>query len=247
MNILKSIIKNLLSTLNVVRGNIHRNDRQGALYRAWGHIFSNHLPGDYVEFGVYTGGGVIASLTNYGEFKKWLELEKVSKENWRRKLASQSKLNSPPTFHCLDTFTGMPENDERNPSFAAGTFNSNYDEIKKRISSANNIGLELKFYKGLFSETGAKLIENLNQKKIAIANIDCDLESSTRDALNIIADHIQIGTIVMFDDYNAFCADNRKGQRAAFLEFQNKSEFIFESFFAYHFCGQSFLTVGRKT
>jgi hypothetical protein len=39
----------------VLGGELNKNDRAGALHRAWGHIFTNHIQGDYVEFGVYQG------------------------------------------------------------------------------------------------------------------------------------------------------------------------------------------------
>ena len=78
---------------------------------------------------------------------------------------------------------------------------------------------------------------------MAIVNIDGDLYESAKDALDIVKDHIQVGTVLLFDDYNAYCADNRAGERRAFREFCGKTSFKFEPWFTYQYSGQSFLCV----
>ena len=88
--------------------------------------------------------------------------------------------------------------------------------------------------------------KSLKGKKIAILNIDCDLKSSTIDALEIIKNFLQIGTIILFDDYNQFNANNEKGQRKAFNDFEKNNQFQFEKLYTYGFAGQSFLIVGYK-
>jgi hypothetical protein len=47
----------------------------------------------------------------------------------------------------------------------------------------------------------------------------------------------------MFDDYNTYCADNKKGERRAFREFCETVPFKFEPWFAYQYSGQAFLCV----
>ncbi len=133
----------------VLGGDLNKNDRAGALHRAWGHIFTNHIYGDYVEFGVY---------------------------------------------------------------------------------------------QGMFSETAPSLSERLSSK-IAIINIDCDIYGSTVDALTAIRDRLQLGCVLMFDDYNAYCADNSQGERRAFHEFSTSTHFKFEPWFTYQYSGQAFLCV----
>ncbi len=243
---IKQIVLKIMSEMNLVRGDLHRNDRQGALHRAWGHIFNNHLVGDYVEFGVYKGDGVVASLRSYAEFSRWLEGEKVSAEEWRQEVAKKSPLNRMPQFHCLDTFGGMPSNEEGSIAFEGNTFQTNLEDVRKKVSENNSLNCEIRYYPGLFSETSDKFRKDLTGRKIAIANIDCDLMESTVDALNAIKDYIDIGTIILFDDYNTFNADREKGQRKAFANFQSESMFVFEQFFSYQYSGQSFLLIGKK-
>jgi len=243
--IVKRLVNIIIERLVLIRGNINRNDNFSGLFRAWGFIYSNHIEGDYVEFGVYRGDSVINSLKCHQEFDYWLKNQKISKEEWRREVANQSPLSKFPKFHCLDTFEGMPDNDEGAIQFAKNTFNSSLDMVIKRVSKENKLSIEVNFYKGLFDKNIDKFNKQLENRKIAIANIDCDLKESTTDALNMIQDKIDIGTVLLFDDYYSFSGDNNKGQKLAFREFCDKSQFIFEKFYTYQYMGQSFLIVGK--
>ena len=240
-----SLPRQLFKKSKILRGSVHRNDRFGGVHRAWGHIFSNHLEGSYVEFGVYKGDGIISSLFCHAEFIGWLNEQKVSDEKWRRELANKSPLNVAPTFHCLDTYSGMPENDEGAINFEHDTFNTDFETVKERIKNNNPLNCKIIHYQGLFKDTSAQLKENIKKKSIAIANIDCDLMESTVDALEAIKDNIDIGTVLLFDDYNAFNSDQNKGQRKAFSDFQKDSNFVFEKFYTYHYSGQAFLVIGK--
>jgi O-methyltransferase len=243
----KKIILKVINFLGLVRGNVNRNDNFSALHRAWGYIYSSHnFSGDYVEFGVYRGDGVVNSLIAQQEFHRWLENQKKSSEKWRREVALNSIHNKLPTFHCLDTFDSMPENNEGEIQFAKNTFTTNLKLVTEKINKVNRLKLNVKYYKGFFVNQLEEFNKSFKNRKIAIANIDCDLYESTKDALNMIEDKIDIGTILLFDDYNAFNADNKKGQRLAFKDFCDNTHFEFEKFFSYHYCGQSFLIVGKN-
>ena len=110
----------------------------------------------------------------------------------------------------------------------------------------NSLSEKVYLYKGLFSETANQFKDNISDRKISIANIDCDIYSSTIDSLNIINDYLQVGSIILLDDYNSFNADNNKGQRKAIKEFKNNSKWLLEPFFSYMFSGQSFLICDKK-
>lgn len=69
---------------------------------------------------------------------------------------------------------------------------------------------------------------------------------STSDALNAIKQNIDIGTILLFDDYNAFSGNQEKGQRKALNEFIKQSNFVIEKLYHYHNSGQAFLLVGKN-
>ena len=246
MKLFKKISLLILRKLGMVRGEINQNDRHGALFKSWGHVYTNSLVGDYVEFGVYQGDSVVSSLDSLKKFNSWFMSQYHSNEAWRRDHAKKSALNNPRMFHCLDTFEGMPDNNEGAISFAPGNFICDLNTVKTKVNKANRDGIEIQYYKGLFCDTKAEFQSSMQNRKIAIANIDCDLQESAADALSCIEQNIDIGTVVLFDDYNCFNADNNKGQRKAFSDFRNKSSFVFEKFFTYHFAGQAFLVVGNN-
>jgi hypothetical protein len=245
---LKKYILSVLESKKIHRGDIHRNDRYGALYKAWGHIYTNHMEGDYAEFGVYRGQSMADSYSAYKQFEDWISLEYSqgghNKEEWRKNVAAKF-VNNRPVFHGFDTFGGMPSNDEGNVSFEEGTYLSNIDDVRAKILNSGMPKEQLELYKGLFSESKEAALGNF-KRKLAIVNIDCDLYISTKDVFDIIKDHIQVGTVLLFDDYNDYCADNSQGERRAFREFQEESEFTFEPWFSYLFSGQAFLCTGKK-
>ena len=140
---MKKTILSIIEKLKIIRGNVNRNDRFSALYRAWGHVFSNNMYGDYVEFGVYRGDSVIFSLQAHYEFMKWLNNQKKSDEGWRKKVSNKSPLNKLPQFHCLDTFDGMPNNKEGGNSISFSIFHyiiriGKKESIKKKSFRNSN-------------------------------------------------------------------------------------------------------------
>lgn len=225
----------------VLGGDLNKNDRAGALHRAWGHVFTNHICGDYVEFGVYQGSSFVESYKQYKTFDRWLQGQLVSPEKWRRTVA-QAYSSHKVHFHGLDTFAGMPKNAEGNATFAEGTYVSSHVAVRAKCIGAGMQPTNFSLYQGLFSETASSLAQRLSPK-IAIANIDCDIYGSAVDALEAIRGRLQLGCVLMFDDYNAYCADNKQGERRAFREFCNTIPYKFEPWFAYQYAGQSFLCV----
>lgn len=169
-----------------------------------------------------------------------------SKESWRRSVA-ESYIDHQPLFHALDTFSGMPDNDERNITFSSGTFYATQDEVKTSCAKKGlNEETGLRFYRGLFYDTADKLRENMTGRKAAIINIDCDLYCSAKESLEISEEFIQVGTVLLFDDYDCFNANNNKGERKAFAEFSSQSRFQFEPWHPYKYAGQSFLCVDEQ-
>jgi UDP-2,3-diacylglucosamine pyrophosphatase LpxH len=153
---MKKIIKDFLEKYKFVRGDINLNSRAGALHKCWGHIFSNHLFGDYVEFGVYHGDSFLESINQFEQFKKWLENQKNSSEKWRVEIATNSPLNQTVYFHGLDTFEGMPKNDEKNFTFQEKSFLSSYEKVQDRIQKVNFKNFFL--YKGKFNESENEIL-----------------------------------------------------------------------------------------
>ena len=90
--------------------------------------------------------------------------------------------------------------------------------------------------------------EIIEENKIALAYIDCDYYSSTIQVLNFLSDKISHGTIIAFDDWDCYFADNKRGQRLAFLQWSKKikRKYVFEEFRRMNSGGNSFIVQELK-
>ena len=234
--ILKKIIRNFFKKKKFVRGDIHQNDISGTLHKCWGHVFGNHLFSDYIEFGVYHGDSFLESIKQFEEFRNWLDDQKLSSEKWRVNVALNSPLNQAVYFHGLDTFDGMPKNNEKNFVFHEKSFLSSYEKVHNRIQKIKFKNFYL--YKGKFNEKKKLVFENFKDRKISIANIDCDIYSSTVDILTLAEKRIVPGTVILFDEligYNAWKLNEFK----AFREFVDRHAVKFDWIAAVANAGQA--------
>lgn len=233
---LRKLFSEALSRSGLLRGDLNRNDRAGALHRAWGHVFTNQIAGDYLEFGVYHGDSFIESYRQYSTFRRWQQGQLTATEEWRRQVAKDYARTSV-HFHGFDTFNGIPLNDEGNRTYAGGTFKADYTSVSARCAAAMPKE-SYTLHRGLFADVKP---ESVTSKIAAIVNIDGDLYSSCVDALRVARPLLQVGTVVMMDDYNAFNAAPTRGERRALAEFLESENIKFEAWYPYMFVGQSFL------
>ena len=227
----------MLSSRKLAGGHVNRNDRMGALFRSWGHIATNQIQGDYYEFGVFQGDSLVQSFQAWSDFKSWVNKQVgADAPAWRQEVWKEySEFN--PRFVGVDTFEGMPDNDESSTIFAKGTFQTSLELVEGKCESVGLSSPELTLVKGLFADTDKELIA----PKAAIINVDGDLYQSAVDALELVKDSIQQGTVLLMDDYNMFNAANDKGERRALLEFCERTDIEIEPWFPYQFVGQAFL------
>jgi hypothetical protein len=96
---------------------------------------------------------------------------------------------------------------------------------------------QFELIESFYSELQADTFTN----KAAVIHIDADIYQSAVEALELMRNSIQQGTVILFDDYNCFDASNNKGERRALREFSEKTGIFFEPWFAYRNVGQAFL------
>lgn len=226
-----------------VTADINRNDRVGALHRAWGHVFTSQLQGAYYEFGVYKGEAFRASRQVYQTFFDWQQGQLVSDEPWRRQVA-RPYAEFRHHFYAFDTFEGMPDNAEGNHNFTKGTFLCSLEEFSRLNRGVGIVeGPQVRYFMGTFAEVARRdraIVETL--QPAAIVNLDCDLYASARDALELVAPRLMQGTVLLVDDWNTFAARRDAGERKAIREFlQTHRGWECEPWFAYHYSGQAFL------
>lgn len=134
-----------------------------------------YLPklGDIVEFGSYRGGSAIfmASLA-----KRYMPDARV----WG-----------------LDTFEGMPDTDTGVDLHVRGNFNDvDYDALNAYIGTIDLPNL--RFVKGLFEQTTDGVLAKA--QKLALAHIDCDIQSAATYTWDRVKPHMAAGGYVVFDD-----------------------------------------------
>lgn len=203
-----------LDRYNARRASLYNNQRYSAFRDAIDFIDYEKVPGDILEFGVFTGK-TLALLYHLSRNSHW-------KFTTRRVVG-------------LNSFSGLSGLTEAHPRWnqESCSFNDERDHPTSPQGSKVTDGVVrdlFQYYgfeaptlhKGLFSETLPALIPSL-YPKIALAHIDCDLYKSTRDVLLHSSIAWQEGTILLFDDWFHYAGNPDRGEAAATAEFFAKN------------------------
>jgi len=124
--------------------------------------------------------------------------------------------------HGFDSFQGLPENW--------------HDERKEKYSTKGVIPKVpplVKLHAGWFSETLPAFLK-MHPQPVRLVNIDCDIYSSTKEVLDLLASQIVPGTVIIFDEYigNAHWRDDEfKAFQEAVARYRWQYEYLSFSFF----------------
>jgi O-methyltransferase len=143
-------------------------------YELW-HLLGQviNLGGDVLEVGVWRGGtGCLLAAK------------------------AQSLTKNAAVFLC-DTFTGVVKAGELDNFYKGG---EHADTSKAIVAGlANSLGLDkVKILEGIFPDETGKIIEG---NKICFCHIDVDVYQSAKDVINWVWPRLQVGGIIVFDDY----------------------------------------------
>jgi tetratricopeptide (TPR) repeat protein len=118
-------------------------------------------------------------------------------------------------IHGFDSFEGLPENwnDEPKGSYSA---EGCLPEVPKNVV----------LHKGWFNETLPIFIREFNTP-IRFLHIDCDLYSSTKTILDVLAEKIIVGTVIVFDEFIGYKSWDQDEFRA-FKEAVQRYEWEYE-------------------
>lgn len=162
-------------------------------------------PGDYYEFGLFRG---YTFLTAY----------RAAEDNELRSMR----------FHGFDSFKGLPEAEDADDDdkFFEGQFACSLPSVKKNLTRH---GMDLEranLVEGYYSNTLTQQLHELGNppfRRAAVVMLDCDLYSSTRDALNWLTRYLDAGTVLVFDDWYVY-GDETRGQPRALHEWLNRRQ-----------------------
>ena len=187
---------------------IKRDARASTFFNALEYINSEKIPGDVLEFGVFTG--LSLALFAHGHAFD-------PKDMTRR-------------FAGFDSFEGLPPSAEAHARWQPADCAINHGwhpllPVGARVTPQATLdlftacGLEAPaLHIGPFTETINRVVPS-TYREIALVHVDCDLYESTRDALALASPAFQDGVMVMFDDWFHYRGHPNKGQARALSEF----------------------------
>lgn len=137
-------------------------------------------------------------------------------------------------FVAFDSFEGLPEIQEidKQQIWSKGRLATTEKTFVSVVTQAGMPPERLTTVKGFYDQSLTREVqERLLPRKAAVIYVDCDLYASTVPVLSFIRPFFQRGTVLVFDDWNCFCADPDRGERRAWREFLEANQDLqFEAF-----------------
>lgn len=157
-------------------------------------VRESKIAGDYYEFGVGQGRSAVAAI----------------------RAARKHDLGY--AFHLFDSFEGLPElvgADLGSAQFRKGQYAHTQEDVESFLGRHLHHDLDgVHFRKVWFKDLANASFHG----KAAIVHVDCDLYESTKPVLHFVTNLLANGTLLLFDDFNAFSASSGHGQRRAMAE-----------------------------
>lgn len=207
-----------LYPLRVAIGRLIARGDTPIMHKAAQFVASNQVPGDYLEFGVYTGGSFASAFHSLRRaFEEYSAPGNTPQEaNERRELWQQMR------FVAFDSFEGLPAPtgiDTQTRNFVQGKFACSQSQFEKNIASAG-VPLERTIVvPGWFAYTLTEAtIRRHHLRHAAIVHIDSDLYESAKRALDFVTPLLVDGTVIIFDDWYAYRGNPYLGEQRAWRE-----------------------------
>jgi len=180
--------------------------------------------GDYYEFGVFKGYAF-----------------------WQSQLAAQELDIKNMHFFGFDSFAGLPPingvDDTADAPFYEGQYAWPLEQVTAELDNRGVDWKRCSLIEGYFDTTlNEETRLKHKMRKASIVLLDSDLYESAIVALEFLQDSFIDGSILIMDDWNAFDADDSRGERLALAEFEAKySRWKAEPWFPYGLYGQVFI------
>jgi Macrocin-O-methyltransferase (TylF) len=115
---------------------------------------------------------------------------------------------APHIIHGFDSFKGLPE------AWAGFNLGRGAFDLKGRLP---RVPKNVRLHRGYFEDSAPTWLRE-NAGPVAFIHLDCDLYSSTKTVLSLMASRMTTGTVVLFDEYFNY-ANWEQHQFKAFQEF----------------------------
>jgi O-methyltransferase len=163
------------------------------------------VKGDYLEFGMWKGGSMIAAY------------------HLSKRFGSLSDMK----FYGFDSFQGIPTlnvNKSEAKAFPPGIFSAGLLEVRNNLVHADVDMSRVELIPGWYSDTlNHETEEKLGLRAAAIVNVDCDVYESTVPVLTFVEPYLVDGSIVIFDDWYCFANREELGEQKAFKEWLERN------------------------
>lgn len=190
------------------------------MYKCGAFIAADKIEGDYLEFGVFSGGSFIQAY--HAMQAAFTQASTPSIWNTDQDCAERRRLWSRMRFFAFDSFEGLPPPtgiDAMSSDFAAGKFASSQAEFEERIARGGVPMDRVTTVPGWYEDTlTQETIAGTGLNKAAVVLVDCDLYESARRVLEFITPLLVDGTIVIFDDWYNFRGHPDLGEQRACRE-----------------------------
>jgi O-methyltransferase len=217
---------------------VHLKEAMKTLAHAVMYVYDAEVEGDILEFGTMSGNTA-------KEMAASMRIsEACASPEWWKNHPDKKEL------HLFDSFEGFPEDgrDADAPHVLSNIWRPgnckglNQTELVERVTGETKFDLHrLKIHPGWFKDT----VREYN-RDVSLVNVDCDLYSSTMDALLPLFGKNQIsdGAMILFDDFNCNRASPRHGQRKAWEELKRKFDIYYSDEGSYGLFGRKFIVHG---
>jgi hypothetical protein len=183
--------------------------------------FVNAGLGDYLEFGVYTGGSLCAAYRAAYEFYRQLSLDAVWGDLAGQVATGRHQWDAL-RFIGFDSFQGIPAitgPDAERPNFVEGEWAATQNQVWNTIDQSGVDRHKIHLVEGFFEEScNPETAERLGLTEIAVVHVDSDIYESARTALNFCTPYFREGSVVIFDEWFQYQGSPDYGEQRAFRE-----------------------------
>jgi len=211
-------------TLITIRREIYTESLRddSIVYKAAKILGAEKVEGDYLEFGVLGGKSLIRAYRIMKDVFK--EHQEVHYGRSEADAAQIGVIWEKMRFFAFDSFEGLPpldRVDSQGSDFAQGKYASSEALFRENLVRAGVPPEKVVTIPGWFEKTCTQeTVRKHGIRKAAIVNIDCDLYSSTRTALDFVGPLLVDGSIIIFDDWYCFRGNPGLGEQRAFNEWK---------------------------